>query len=545
MSDLNLARYPLGADGAIHHWLACGLVTSPIDDVIDQTIRAEGSPFGPMGRWILNYWAWDAASIGLKGRVYQRLPPLDWTPGERPSLNAEGIGGQPWRYVAVEEDAAVDFSRFNFTPTLMRGWAYAGLHVEQSATTRADLLTIGPARVTLNGALVTHYRTKFSYVALQTIPLTLDLRAGFNDLYLQSDMLGWREARLALGLRFVGPPPLTVCLPLGGVSAATWHAAEAGLSRLQVRQFALPTLPGAVSLAADAPGPLTVDVEVVAPVPENLNAGLGLDSAPTGAARLTLQPGESAPLPITPAVADAMATLPGENVDIVTFRPVDGTPLTVERYLWASSSDFSLTPYGDYDSRLREAKEHLAAMPFDVFGSMAAVDLGKSDHVDSDAVRLGCRFMNDRFDCADFYAIGLLALLYRYGDHPALASADREAIEAAFQGFKFWLDEPGWTRCATSPRTIRCCSRSAPIWPVSAGRPGFSATAATRAASKWSAISRASKRGFCAACAATSQSGIQTPIWRSTSTPCWHWSSLPITPACANWRPRCCTKSSS
>ncbi len=443
MSVFNLARYPLGADGAIHHWLACGLVTSPIDELIHGAIPSEGDPFGPNGRWILNYWAWDEHSIALKGRVYEQLPLLDWTPGERPFLNAKGIGGEPWRYVAVEEDAAVDFSRFNFTPTLMRGWTYAGLQLEQPTTAPVELLTIGPARVYLNGELVTHYKDRFSYVALQAIPLTLDLKAGFNDLYLQSDMLGWREARLALGLRFVAAPPVTVCLPLGGVSAELWHAAEDGLSRLQVRQFAFTKLPGHVSLAADAPGPVTFDVEVVAPVPENLHAALGFDTAPTGRTRLTLHPGERAELPITREVAEAMATLPGENVDTLIFRPADGTPIEREVHIWAGSGHFSTEPYGDYDGRLREAMAHLAAMPLDIFASMAAVELGQSEQIDSEAVRLGVRFMNDRFDCADFYAIGLLSLLYRYGDHPALKSPDRDAIEAAFKGFKFWLDEPG------------------------------------------------------------------------------------------------------
>ena len=65
-----------------------------------------------------------------------------------------------------------------------------------------------------------------------------------------------------LGLRFVDPAPVTVCLPLGGVDAQKWHKAEDDLSRLQVRQFAFTKLPGHVFLAPDAPGPVTFDVEV-------------------------------------------------------------------------------------------------------------------------------------------------------------------------------------------------------------------------------------------------------------------------------------------
>src|SRR4029077_2314025 len=134
-------------------------------------------------------------------------------------------------------------------------------------------------------------------------------------------------------------------------------------------------------------------------------------------------------LPITPEVAKAMADLPGENVLSLVFRPTDGTPLQTEYSGWASAADFSMRPYGTYESRLREALEHLAAMPYDVLGSMAAVEIGKRSTIDSESVRLACEFMTNRFDCADFYAIGLLALLCRYGNQPALGPADQERIE--------------------------------------------------------------------------------------------------------------------
>ncbi|MDX1996048.1 MAG: hypothetical protein SF029_26955, partial [bacterium] len=150
-----------------------------------------------------------------------------------------------------------------------------------------------------------------------------------------------------------------------------------------------------------------------------------------------------AELPITPEVAASMSGVPGENTLLLTLRPADGTPLVNQREIWAARNAYSREPYGDYESRRREALEHLAAMPYDVPSAMAALELGKLSEVPSQAIAQACAFMEDRRDCADFYSIGLLALLYWWGDKGVIRDADRQRIEAAFKGFKYWLDEPG------------------------------------------------------------------------------------------------------
>ncbi len=436
----NLASYSPDAGGALRNWLACGTVTSPLEN-LDRTIKPAGSPFGKNGRWVLNYWAWDERSKALKRRLYRQLPRFSWRPGARPALGAEGIGGRRWAYAAAEEDQVIDFSRFNFTPTLMQAWLFALLHVEKAAHLQAELLTIGPARIFLNGRQHTHYADDFSYVALQRIPVELRLEPGANELYLHGEMLGWREARLALGLRLIDPPPVTIQLPLGGVDAEAWQRAEAGLSSLQVRQFAFPKLPGYVWRDQDARGAFPFDAEVSLPIPENVAAQLEGLKTPVGASRLDLQPGERGELPIVADVTAGMSGMPGENSLMLRLRPADGTPLEIGREIWAGRNKFSRQPYGDYDSRRAEAVEHLARMPYDVPAGLAAILNGKAGMIASEAVALACHFMENRYDCADFYAIGLLALLYRAPER--IAPADRQRIDAAFRGFKFWLDEPG------------------------------------------------------------------------------------------------------
>ena len=443
MTALDMACYPLGTDGAIHNWLACGTVTSPLDEVLPRVIQPDGSPFGSRGRWVLNYWAWSKHSKAMKLRVYRQLEPLAWQPGERPTLHTDGIGGKTWEYRVAEEDQVIDFSLFNFNPALMQAWTFALLEADTPLALDAELITIGPARIFLNGTLHTHYAREFSYVEAQRVPVTLALSAGLNELYLQGDMLGWREARLALGLRFLDNPPVRVRLPLGGVSADHWHRAENGLNALQVRQFAFPTVPGHVTLDPAADEPVAFEAQVDLPIPKNLFPQLSALDVPRASAQLTLAPGERAELPISEAVAASMSSTPGENSLRLTLRPLDGTPIAVERDIWAGQNTFSTEPYGDYESRRAEALAHLARMPYDVPAALAALELGMIDRIPSDAVALACHYMENRYDCADFYAIGLLALLERCGDSPALAPQDKARIEAAFLGFKYWIDEPG------------------------------------------------------------------------------------------------------
>jgi hypothetical protein len=442
MLEEYFARYPLSPDGAVRHWLACGPVTSPIEN-LEKVVKPTGSPFRKRGRWILNYWAFDPASADLKQRLYRKQPPLDWEPSLRPHLNAPAPGGRRWRYAAAQEDNVIDFSRFNFTPTLMQGWLFATLEAPEAMEVRAEIITIGPARLWLDGQLQSHFSEHFSYVAVQRVPVTLALNEGPNDIFLHGEMFGWREARLALGLRFLDAPPLDVLVPLGEVPDDEWQQAERGLENLIIEQFAFADLPAKIRLSDAAAEPFSFDARVTVPVPDSPWATLLDLDVPEGQANITLAPGESADLPLTPEVLAAMAGLPGENTLSLTLRPINGMPLEVRREIWASANAFSHAPYGDYDSRQRELLDHLAAMPYDVPSSIAAVETGRADTISSGAVAVACHFMNNRQDCADFYSIGLLALLDRYADTPALLPDDQARIEDAFTHFKFWIDEPG------------------------------------------------------------------------------------------------------
>lgn len=443
MTDKNIARYPLAADGTVRHWLACGPAATPLEN-LETVVPPTGDPHGKGRRWAMNYWAYHPEVVALKQRVYRALTPFAWTPEATPVVGGTAPADLTWRYSVVRDDQMADFSRFNFAPSLMRGWLFAQVHAPSAMRVTVEIFTIGPVQLWLNERLAYQFDETFSYVAPMVLKTEIELTAGENNLYLHGMMLGWREARLALGLRFIDSPDVEIHLPIGETPAAQWHAADAALSALNLTQFAFPDLPARLTLDTAAEQPVTLDVTVALPAAGGPWAQFAGVDLPQASARLHLAPGEPVDLPLTDEIATAMAQLPGENTLTLTVRPIDGTPMVVNYPLWASRNRFSTQPYGDYESRRREAVQHLAEMyDYDVFAAMAAVETGRAPQISSNAVRVASAFMLNRHDCADFYALSLLALLYRFGDSPALQDADRLALEETFLGFKYWIDEPG------------------------------------------------------------------------------------------------------
>ena len=79
------------------------------------------------------------------------------------------MGDQTWRAAVAGEDRMLDFSRFNFVPSLMQGWAYTIVDVERPQTVSVEIFTIGPVQLWRNDALVHQSDDTFSYVAPLTV----------------------------------------------------------------------------------------------------------------------------------------------------------------------------------------------------------------------------------------------------------------------------------------------------------------------------------------------------------------------------------------
>ena len=442
-ADAQYARYPLAADGTIQQWLACGPVAPRLDG-LETLLPTSGDPHGHQRRWVMNYWAYHPEVILFKKRVHAAVAPFAWQTESQPVVDGPAMSEQTWRAAVAGEDRMLDFSRFNFVPSLMQGWAYTIISVAKPQTVLVEIFTIGPVQLWQNGFLAHQSDETVSYVAPLTVKTELALEAGDNHLYLHGLMPGWRETRLALGMRLLNVPDAEIRLPIGAILPERWHAAEAALEHVNLKQFALPHLPATIELDAAAPEAIEIDVTVALPAAGSPWAQFEAADAPSESSRISLKPGESAALPTSDALAKAMARLPGENVLSLTLRPADGTPLRRTYPVWLSANRYSSEPYADYETRRSEARDHLAQMAdYDVLATMAAVETGRAENLSSRAIGIACEFLNSRSDCADFYALSLISMMNRFGDHAALRPVDRDRVEAAFLGFKFWLDEPG------------------------------------------------------------------------------------------------------
>ncbi|MBK8136729.1 MAG: hypothetical protein IPK52_12980 [Chloroflexi bacterium] len=308
----HFARYRLGHDGTIQHWLACGPAAPPLRG-LEAVLPSAGAPHGHQKRWTMNYWAYHPEVKRLKQRVYQSISPFTWKPGPAPVVDQPAIDGLLWRYAIARDDRMIDFSRFNFVPSLMLGWAYTIVVAEQEVRVPVEIYTIGPVQLWHNESLVHQFDETFSYVAPLTITTHISLNAGENRLVLHGLMPGWREARLALGMRLLGSPAVDIRLPIGAISPEKWHSADTALNHLNLKQFAVPDLPAMIELDASAPAAAAVEVTVSLPVSGSPWAQFASADVPQATARLLIQPGQSARLPLTDEIAKAMARLPGEN----------------------------------------------------------------------------------------------------------------------------------------------------------------------------------------------------------------------------------------
>jgi hypothetical protein len=103
-------------------------------------------------------------------------------------------------------------------------------------------------------------------------------------------------------------------------------------------------------------------------------------------------------------------------------------------------------PQGDYASRRQAFLEYSASAEGSggrggLFSRISRLELGKP--IDEESIRSGIQDINERHDCADFTASGLLRIAYLYADSPHLSPELADEINACLMNFKYWIDEPG------------------------------------------------------------------------------------------------------
>ncbi|HEU5089145.1 MAG TPA: hypothetical protein VFT99_16930 [Roseiflexaceae bacterium] len=349
-------------------------------------------------------------------------------PVERRALTADGVQ-LPWEYVACREDHFVDLSGFYHLTSHLRAWAFAQIVLPEAAAQRLIITTNGPADVWIDGTHV-HRHEHIHHQVPASVPFTASLRAGVNNILVRIDGVAARECPFMLALQLPDAAQVPVRLPTDQ-------------EHLELRA-SIERLIGEALLERDVydrdstvvvrwPGHVSSERQVCVRLQDTHNR-IYVEALPE------VRAGTSQALNRAVALQDGeynVVLMPHPEAFYVNnVRVTRSIPLTVLKNRYSSA------PYGTYAERRAEALAD-ASTRGGVYAEIAKMERGAWGELDPAVIDETIDGINRRRDCSDFYLIGLLGALLRYGEQPAFGADLRRNIEDCALGFRYWSDEPG------------------------------------------------------------------------------------------------------
>jgi hypothetical protein len=404
-------RYEL-ENGYIHNWLVAGLQAIPVLDLD----RFQGEDW----------------KLQIARHYYEADSAVTQMPVENEPFEV-GEANLAWKYTRCGDDHFVDGTAFYHTCHYLRAWAYSQVVSPSAKDTTCVLTTNGPADVWLNGQHV-HRQEHFHHQIPHSLSFQARLAEGPNEFLVRFEEVAARECPFAMALRVVGLSPEAF------VFVPTLHE---GVARRQNVETAIESayLDRDVFIWDDE---ITVywpkDMAVSSPLTIRLQR---LPAWIYSEARLTVSAGHRHSLSRPYQVPEGSYQV----VLIPTLEEYYEGNLRLERRiaLTALRNNYSQSPYGTLDERRVEALMDAAKRDAErnVFSEIAKMALGYWADVKTDIIMETIAGINQRKDCSDFYLVGLLGMLHRYGGDPSFPESLKQPLEECVLNFKYWMDEPG------------------------------------------------------------------------------------------------------
>ena len=418
---ISYVRYDLH-DGYIHNWLVLGPQAVPVADL--------GQFTGPDYKLQIarHYYA---AEHGITEQPVEPGPLTDGV------VEMEGFKGQ-WRYVRCLDDHFVDLTTFHHLTHYLRAWAYAEIESQTAGDVTFVLTTNGPADVWLNDQHVRRQES-FHHQPPHSVAFTAHLDAGRNRILVRLEAVAARACPFVMALRLT---------PIAGEECAVYLPTT--IDPVE-RRNTLEKVFEAAYLTQDV---FDYDEELVMrwPVgmPESASLTLRLQT-PEGRiyaeGKVDAKGGKRQSLGKVyefPAGSFHLKLMPQPpeyyEGDMRITRTLPVTGLGLNRY--------HEEPYGTYTQRRQEglvaaARLEANAAGSGIFSEIAKMAVGWWPHVNAKAILETIDGINRRKDCSDFYLVGLLGMVYRFGDDPKFPQELKQPIEDCILNFKYWHDEPG------------------------------------------------------------------------------------------------------
>ncbi|HXF61852.1 MAG TPA: hypothetical protein VNK95_09545 [Caldilineaceae bacterium] len=409
-------------DGFIDHWLVAGPLAVPVTDLA----RFRGPDF----------------KAQIARAMFRAESGITQPPAERASFEL-AVGDQApqrltWQVVRCAEDHFVDLSGFYHTCHYLCAWAYAQVVAPVTLQTELALTTNGPADVWLNGEHV-HRHTHFHHQIPQTVRFTAKICEGTNEILVRFEGVAVRECPFAMALQIA-------------------NAGQAGYPAGEAYRVALPTTLEPVArrqklaelmehayLMRDVyhrDDKLEVrwpqDMKLVGDLTARLQTPAGriyAEGQPLvrGGTVHSLGPVYNAP----DGVYEVLLMPKPEEYYLHDMRVQHRLPLRI------SNNKYSQGYYGTFEQRRREALEDAARRNVNVYSEIAKMALGEWSKVKVEVIEQAIENINNRADCSDFYLVGLLGMLHRFGGDPSFPKEVEFVLADCALNFKYWMDEPG------------------------------------------------------------------------------------------------------
>jgi hypothetical protein len=398
-------------DGYVHHWLVAGPQSIVLENPEASTAEASKAE-------IAQHYYDEESGIS-------RMP-VEPGPLEESTFTVNGYEGL-WVYTACGEDHFVDLSAFYASYQYLRAWAYTQVVSAQAQSVILTLTAHGPADLWLNGQHIYRGET----LGLHHDEIEASLAEGSNELLVRFEQVGSHACLHQMALRIAG-----------SIDAMTVRIPTAIQDR--VHRNRLESIFNSAYLDRDV---VTRDEPFTIYWPEDLGAQDDLTI------RLQTPPGRIY------AEAKAVAA-PGQTSTLRRAYDVPQGPLllrllppmdlfyeknlrvTREIPLWGMGLEsYSEVPYGTLPERRAQALLH-AMKGEDLFAEIARIALGQWDVATPSAILKAVDSINRREVDSALYLVGLLGLVYRWGNHPNFSADLKESLEACVLDFHGWKDVP-------------------------------------------------------------------------------------------------------
>jgi hypothetical protein len=343
------------------------------------------------------------------------------------SPGAARIDEGRWTRIHTREDGLVDWSEFCYLPELRHAVAASVLEVDQPEWRELEIASTGPVAVFLAGSLVAHF-TDVSYMEPVARKLRVRLGSGLSSLMVATWQVGMREVRHVCRVA-VGGLPVRIVIPSPGADEYASRVAEGLLEEVSAHSWAL----SHPRLALSGPAGVRLRVSTVSGSSQTLllDGGRGevelmansANADDQGSASM-LTTGETT---LTIKVDDERCPVTREMKVAVLPDKVRTSPLGSDPTVWR-----------------REVLEHVASSAPSVARALAKAELfGAAASLVEEDLSESLSMLNQRADCADFEAVGLINLWHVLEGQDMWPGESRDALKQALLGFKYWIDQPG------------------------------------------------------------------------------------------------------